>query len=55
MAASAASQAGPHTAPLIGQRIADLVAAIDPNYTIDRDAEDQVLQLADDFLDKVTQ
>lgn len=41
-------------APLVGQRIADLVQSIDPNYVIDRDAEEQVLQLADDFLDKVT-
>lgn len=45
---------GPHLAPLVGERIADLVKSIDPNYVIDRDAEEQVLQLADDFLDKVT-
>lgn len=44
---------GPHMAPLIGQRIQDLVKSIDPNYTIDAQAEEQVLQLADDFLDKV--
>mmetsp|Transcript_5714 Transcript_5714/g.12069 ORF Transcript_5714/g.12069 Transcript_5714/m.12069 type:complete len:142 (+) Transcript_5714:669-1094(+) len=42
-------------APLIGPRIADLVKSIDPNYGIEPDAEEQVLQLADDFLDKVTQ
>jgi len=41
-------------APLVGPRIADLVKSIDPNYGIDPDAEEQVLQLADDFLDKVT-
>jgi transcription initiation factor TFIID subunit 12 len=44
---------GPHLAPLVGQRISDLVKSIDPNYVIDRDAEEQILQLADDFLDKV--
>jgi len=41
-------------APLVGPRIADLVKSIDPNYGIEADAEEQVLQLADDFLDKVT-
>mmetsp|Transcript_18054 Transcript_18054/g.19855 ORF Transcript_18054/g.19855 Transcript_18054/m.19855 type:complete len:137 (-) Transcript_18054:106-516(-) len=41
-------------APLVGPRIADLVRSIDPNYGIEPDAEEQVLQLADDFLDKVT-
>lgn len=41
-------------APLVGPRIADLVKSIDPNYGIEPDAEEQVLQLADDFLDKVT-
>ena len=45
---------GPHMAPLVGPRIADLVRSIDPNYGIEPDAEEQVLQLADDFLDKVT-
>jgi transcription initiation factor TFIID subunit 12 len=43
-----------HMAPLVGQRIQDLVKSIDPNYVIDTEAEEQVLQLADDFLDKVT-
>ena len=41
-------------APLVGERIADLVKSLDPNYTIDEAAEEQVLQLADDFLDQVT-
>lgn len=49
-----ASGSGPHMAPLVGPRIADLVRSIDPNYGIEPDAEEQVLQLADDFLDKVT-
>jgi transcription initiation factor TFIID subunit 12 len=39
---------------LVGERIADLVKSIDPNFVIDPDAEEQVLQLADDFLEKVT-
>jgi len=41
-------------APLVGKRIQDLVQSIDPNYTLDAEAEEQVLQIADDFLDKVT-
>ena len=52
--AAPAQVPGPHLAPLVGERIADLVKSIDPNYVIDPDAEEQVLQLADDFLDKVT-
>eukprot|EP00536_Pseudo-nitzschia_multiseries_P007616 jgi/Psemu1/287240/fgenesh1_pg.181_\ len=51
---SSKAGAGPHVAPLVGPRIADLVKSIDPNYGIEADAEEQVLQLADDFLDKVT-
>ena len=49
-----ASPGAPHMAPLVGERIADLVKSLDPNYTIDEAAEEQVLQLADDFLDQVT-
>lgn len=44
---------GAHVAPLVGQRLQELVKQLDPNYTIDPQAEEQVLQLADDFLDKV--
>jgi transcription initiation factor TFIID subunit 12 len=40
-------------APLVGQRIQDLVSSLDPSYTIDAQAQEQLLQLADDFLDKV--
>jgi transcription initiation factor TFIID subunit TAF12 len=43
----------PYMAPLVGQRIQDLVTGLDPSYTIDAQAQEQVLQLADDFLDKV--
>jgi len=52
---SSQTRAGaPHMAPLVGERIADLVKSLDPNYTIDTAAEEQLLQLADDFLDQVT-
>lgn len=55
MSASAlARSGGPHVSPLVGQRLRDLVASLDPNYALDAEAEEQVLQLADDFLDKVT-
>jgi histone H3/H4 len=53
-AANSSAGPGPHLAPLVGERIADLVKSIDPNYVIDPEAEEQVLQLADDFLEKVT-
>jgi transcription initiation factor TFIID subunit 12 len=43
----------PYMAPLVGQRIQELVTSLDPSYSIDSQAQDQVLQLADDFLDKV--
>ena len=43
-----------HISPMVGQRLRDLVASLDPNYTLDAEAEEQVLQLADDFLEKVT-
>ena len=43
----------PYMAPLVGQRIQDLLSSLDPSYTIDPQAQEQVLQLADDFLDKV--
>jgi transcription initiation factor TFIID subunit 12 len=39
---------------LVGKRIQDLLHSIDPNYTLEPDAEEQILQIADDFLDKVT-
>jgi histone H3/H4 len=40
-------------APLVGPRIQDLVKSLDPSYTLDAAAEHQILQLTDDFLDKV--
>lgn len=50
---------GPHhaaaayMAPLVGTRIQSLLQSLDPLYVMDPAAEEQVLQLADDFLDKV--
>lgn len=38
----------------MGERVQDLVKSLDPNYTIDVAAEEQLLQLADDFIDQVT-
>lgn len=43
----------PHMTPLLGDRIQDILNGIDPNYVLETEAEEQVLQLADDFLDKV--
>ena len=51
---SSAGTGGAHISPMIGQRLRDLVTSLDPNYTLDADAEEQVLELADDFLEKVT-
>lgn len=45
--------AAPHMAPLVGPRVKDLVKSLDPSYTIEPSAEKQVLELLDDFLDKV--
>lgn len=39
--------------PTVGPRLQELVHSVDPNYTIDPDAEEQLLQLADDFLEKL--
>jgi transcription initiation factor TFIID subunit TAF12 len=50
--ASAATGA-PHMAPLLGERVQDILNGIDPTYVMETEAEEQVLQLADDFLDKV--
>jgi histone H3/H4 len=43
-----------HLSPMVGQRLRELVASLDPNYTLDAEAEEQLLHLADDFLEKVT-
>ena len=51
--AAISSAVHPYMAPLVGQRIQDLVSSLDPSYTIDSQAQEQLLQLTDDFLDKV--
>ena len=40
-------------APLVGQRLQSILSSIDPTYTLDADAEEQLLRLADDFVDNV--
>lgn len=39
--------------PLLGPKIADMLRSIDPTLSIEPAAEDQVLSLVDDFVDKV--
>jgi transcription initiation factor TFIID subunit TAF12 len=39
--------------PLLGAKVADLVKSLDPTLSIEPDAEEQVLYLVDDFVDKV--
>lgn len=50
---TSATTGAPHMAPLLGERVQDILNGIDPNYVMETEAEEQVLQLADDFLDKV--
>lgn len=42
-----------HQAPLLGSKIADLVASLDASFSMEAAAEDQLLTLVDDFVDKV--
>lgn len=44
-----------HLVPLVGPKVNDLVKSIDKNYTLEPQAQEQVLQLVDDFADKVVQ
>lgn len=41
--------------PLVGPKVNDVVKSIDPNYTLEPQAQEQLLQLLDDFTDKVVQ
>jgi histone H3/H4 len=41
------------TAPLIGERLRDLLHSLDPNYNMDSQAEEETLRLAQEFLDQV--
>jgi dual specificity tyrosine-phosphorylation-regulated kinase 1 len=52
---SGAAAAGPHVAPVVGPRIADLLASLDPTFSVDDQAQEHLFQLIDDFLDKVCQ
>jgi len=42
-------------APLVGPRVQELVRQVDSTYEIDSRAEEHVLELADEFLDKLCQ
>ncbi|KAG8925211.1 Transcription initiation factor TFIID subunit 12 [Tulasnella sp. 408] len=46
--------AGNSTDPQMRKTIKDLVASIDPNVKIDADVEDILLEMADEFIDSVT-
>uniref|UniRef100_A0A7S2NRC7 Transcription initiation factor TFIID subunit 12 domain-containing protein n=1 Tax=Leptocylindrus danicus TaxID=163516 RepID=A0A7S2NRC7_9STRA len=48
-----AKLAGPLSAPLAGQKVRDLLKTIDSSYTLDPDAEDQILRMADEFVEKL--
>ena len=45
--------AGPHMAPLVGQKLQSILASIDPSYSLEPEAEEHLLRMADDFLDNV--
>ena len=42
-----------HMAPLVGQRLNDMLRSLDPNYSLDQQAEEEILRLAQHFLDNV--
>jgi len=48
-----AKLAGPLSAPLAGQKVRDLLKTIDSSYALDPDAEDQILRMADEFVEKL--
>jgi Transcription initiation factor TFIID subunit A len=41
------------SAPLLGTKLQSLLSGIDPTWTLDAAAEEQILDLCDDFLEKV--
>jgi len=49
--ANSHSQQNPYT--ITGIKLQNLLSSVSPHYTLDTDAQDQILQLADDFLDKL--
>ena len=40
-------------APLVGQKLQSILASIDPSYSLEPEAEEHLLRMADDFLDNV--
>ena len=52
-----AKMSAPHSSndstPLIGQKIRDLLKSIDPAYTLDPEAEQHILRMSEDFVDKL--
>jgi Transcription initiation factor TFIID subunit A len=54
-APSAATPLSPSaaTAPLVGAKLQGILQQLDPTWTLDAAAEEQLLQLADDFLEKL--
>eukprot|EP00956_Cyclotella_meneghiniana_P021793 scaffold40218_cov66-Cyclotella_meneghiniana.AAC.4 len=45
----------PSQAPLLGTKLQALCHSIDPSYTLDSKVQDMLLEMADGFVDKVTQ
>lgn len=45
----------PSQAPLLGTKLQTLCHSIDPSYTLDSKVQDMLLEMADGFIDKVTQ
>ena len=45
----------PSQAPLIGTKLQNLCNSIDPSYTLDSKVQEMLLEMADGFIDKVTQ
>ncbi|GMI37972.1 hypothetical protein TrRE_jg13431 [Triparma retinervis] len=46
---------GPSIAPVIGQKLSDLVSSIDPSFKLTPEAEEVLLSLADQFVDSVVE
>lgn len=46
---------GPSIAPVIGQKLSDLVDSIDPTFKLTPEAEEVLLSLADQFVDSVVE
>lgn len=53
--ASSQPYVGPSIAPVIGQKLSDLVNSIDPSFKLTPEAEEVLLSLADQFIDSVVE